>query len=68
MEASESKFEEYNFYQPVLDAQITVFSPKEYIDVYKKWFETLTGVLLFSKSNPELKDIINAELVKQLFE
>ncbi len=28
MTASESKFEEYDFYQPLLDAQITVFSPK----------------------------------------
>jgi hypothetical protein len=64
MTASESKFEEYNFYQPLLDAQITVFSPKEYIEVYESWFHTLTGVLVFLKCNPELKDILKAELTR----
>ena len=64
MNASESKFEEYNSYQPLLDSQIIVFSPKEYIDTYKTWFSTLTAVLVFLKGNPELGDIIKAELVK----
>ncbi len=64
MNKSESKFEEYEFYQPLLDAQLIVFSPKEYLDVYKEWFYTLTAVLVFLKSNPELDDVIKAELVK----
>jgi hypothetical protein len=64
MTVSESKFEEYNFYHPLLDSQITVFSPKEYIEVYESWFHTLTGVLVFMKYNPELKDILKAELAR----
>jgi hypothetical protein len=64
MNASESKFEEYHYYQPLLDAQIVVFSPKEYIGIYKTWFSTLTAVLVFLKNNPELRDIILAELIR----
>ncbi|MCZ7356669.1 MAG: hypothetical protein O8C66_02100 [Candidatus Methanoperedens sp.] len=64
MTVSESKFDEYNFYQPLLESQIIVFSPKEYIEVYESWFHTLTGVLVFLKCNPELKDILKAELVR----
>lgn len=53
MTVSESKFEEYNFYQPLLDAQITVFSPKEYIEVYESCFsfpEMQSGTERCSKS------------------
>jgi hypothetical protein len=64
MNMLKSKFEEYDFYQPLLDAQIIVFCPKEYMDVYKEWFNTITAVLVFLKSNPELNDVINAELFK----
>ncbi len=64
MTISESRFEEYDFYQPLLDAQITVFSPKEYMEIYKAWFHTLTGVLVFLKNNPELEDVIKAEMIK----
>ncbi len=34
------------------------------MEIYKAWFHTLTGVLVFLKDNPELRDVIKAEMIK----
>ena len=36
----------------------------QYYILLLEWFYTLTAVLIFLKSNPELDDIIKADLVK----